>query len=81
MLQAAERVTRFAFIMPLFDAFSVDEFIPCSTKDAVLYRVYFWDSDTQEWTEVYETEDYDAASRVAKRRHTVTCKRLGVRPD
>ena len=79
------KVTKFAFVMPVFDYDMSTErhdlMIPCEDKHMVGYNVYGWNYNEQTWKGIGIGDYYDEAKSIADEYDKKMVKKLGVYCD
>jgi hypothetical protein len=86
-----QKVTKFSFVMPVFDNDTVDKeiyyevrgcyrdlMIPCEDRHMVAYNVYGWQYVKQTWKLIGVGEYYQEAKEIAEKYDKKMVKRLGI---
>lgn len=56
-------ITAQTFVMPMYDLWSLDDFIPCGLNDSVLFRGFEWDKKEECWIDI-EGQDVELTDEI-----------------
>lgn len=73
-----DMVTRFAFVMPIYDYSHVEDESPCDLANSVGVNVYVWNHPDQCWEVRQGFDNLALAKELARSEHIRICKELGV---